>query len=70
MLFPHGNIHKYTCTTPDEKTDNYIIHILMHKKWHSIVLDAQSVRGITVIRVTLVVAKIKEKLVINKQSAQ
>jgi hypothetical protein len=32
MIFPHCNIHKYTWTSPDEKTHNQIDNILLDKK--------------------------------------
>jgi len=39
MMFPHQNIHKYTWTSPDEKTHNQIGHALIDGRWHSSVLD-------------------------------
>jgi hypothetical protein len=38
-MFPHQNVHKYTWTTPDEKTHNQIDHILIDRRWHSSILD-------------------------------
>jgi hypothetical protein len=37
--FPHCSIHKYTWTSPDEKTHNQIDHILIDWRRHSSVLD-------------------------------
>jgi hypothetical protein len=33
-MFPHRNIHKYTWTSPDEKTHNQINHVLIDRIWH------------------------------------
>ena len=33
--FPHINIHKYTRTSPDGITHNYIYRVLVHKSRHS-----------------------------------
>jgi hypothetical protein len=38
-MFPHRNIHKYTCTSSDGKTHNQIDHILVDRRRHSNVLD-------------------------------
>jgi hypothetical protein len=40
-VFPHCNIHKYTCTS-DRKTHNQIDHVLIGKRWQSNVVDVQS----------------------------
>jgi hypothetical protein len=37
-MFPHRNIHKYTWTSPDGKTKNYIDHFLIDRQRHSSVL--------------------------------
>jgi hypothetical protein len=33
------DIHNYTRTSPDGKTYNQIVHILIDRKWHSSILD-------------------------------
>ena len=38
-MFPHRDIHKYTSTSPDGKTDNQIDHVLIDRRWNSGVLD-------------------------------
>jgi hypothetical protein len=37
-MSPHHNIHKYTWTSPDGKTHNQIVHILVDRRRHSNVL--------------------------------
>jgi hypothetical protein len=37
-MFPHRNIHKYTCTSPDGKTHNQIGHFLIGTQKHLSVL--------------------------------
>jgi hypothetical protein len=38
-LLPYRTIHKYTCISRDEKTQNQNGHILINRRWHSSVLD-------------------------------
>jgi len=44
-MFPHRNFHKYARNTPDGNTHNPIDHILIDKRWQSIILDIRSFRG-------------------------
>ena len=62
-MFPHRNIHKYTCTSSDGKTHNQIDHILIDRRWHSSVLDVRSFRGADCdTDHYLVIAKVREKI--------
>ena len=38
-MFPHRNIHEYTRTSSDGKTQNQIDHILIDRRWHLSILD-------------------------------
>jgi hypothetical protein len=61
-MYPLHNIHKYTWTSPDGKTHNQTDHIL---------IDVRSFRAAD--RDTdhnLVVAKVRERLAVNKQRSQ
>jgi len=70
-MFPHRNSHKYTWTSPDGKTHNQIDHILIDRRWHSSILDVLSFRGANCdTDNSLVVAKVRERLAVNKQAAQ
>ena len=70
MVFPHQNIRKYTCTSSDGKTHNQIDHILIDRRWHLSILDLQSFRGADCDTDHYqVVAKVREKLAVSKQSS-
>jgi hypothetical protein len=70
-MFPHHNIHKYTWTSPDGKTHHQIDHILVNRRKHSNVLDVRSLRAADCESDHyLVVAKVRERLVVNKQRSQ
>jgi hypothetical protein len=69
-LFPHCNIHKYTWTSPDRKIHNQIDHILVDRRRHSNVLDVRSYRAADCdTDHCLVVAKVRERLAVNKQKS-
>jgi len=70
-MFPHWNIHKFKCTSPDVKTHNQIDHVLIDRRWHSSVLDVRSFRGADCdTDHYLEIAKIMERLAVGKQAAQ
>jgi hypothetical protein len=70
MVLPHCSIHKYTWTSPDGKTHNQIDHILVDRRRHSNVLDIQSLRAADCDSDHyLVVAKVKERLVVDNQGS-
>ena len=69
-VFPQRNIHKYTWTFPDGKTNNQIDHILIERRWHSSILDVRSFRGADCdTDHYLVVSKVRERLAISKKAA-
>ena len=70
-MFPHRNIHKYSCTFPDGKTHNQIDNVLIDRRWHSSVLDVRSFREADCdTDHYLVIAKVRERLAVGKQTAQ
>ncbi|PNF23141.1 hypothetical protein B7P43_G06674 [Cryptotermes secundus] len=70
-MFPHRNIHKFTWTSPDGKIHNQIDHILIDRRRHSSILDVRSFRAADCdTDHYLVVAKVKERLAVSKQTTQ
>jgi hypothetical protein len=68
MMFSHRNIHTYTWTSPDGKTHNQIDHILVDRRRHLNILDVRSQRAADCdTDHYLVVAKVRERLAVNKQ---
>jgi hypothetical protein len=69
-LFPQRNVHKFTWISPDGKTHNQIDHVLVDRRGHSIIPDIRSSRGADFdIDQNLVVAKVRERLAVNKQTS-
>ena len=70
-MFPHRDIHKHTWTSPDGKIHSQIDNILIDRRWHSSILDVRSFRGADCdTDHYLMVAKIRERLAVSKQTAQ
>jgi hypothetical protein len=64
-------VNKYTWISPDGKTHNQIDHILIDRRWHSVIFDVQSIRGADSDTDTyLVVAKVRETLAVSEQAVQ
>jgi len=70
-MFPHRNIHKYTWTATDIKTQNQTDHVLIDSRWQSSVLDVRSFRGAECdTGHYLLIANVRERLAVGKQAAQ
>jgi hypothetical protein len=67
-MLPYWKVHKYTWTCADGKAQIQIYHILIDRRRHSSVLDVRSFRAADCdTDHYLVVAKIRERLTVNKQ---
>jgi hypothetical protein len=67
-MFPHHNFHKYTWMSPDRKTHNQIDHILVDRQTHLNILYVHSYKAVDCDSDHyLVVAKVRERLAVNKQ---
>jgi hypothetical protein len=65
---PYHSIHKYTWTSPDGKTHSQSDHVLIHKRWHSSILDVRAFKGADCDSDHyLVVANVRERLAVSKQ---
>ena len=70
-MFPQHNIHKYTWNSPHGNTHNQIDHVLIDRRWQSSILDVRSFRRADCDSDHyLVVAKLRERLAVNKKAAQ
>jgi hypothetical protein len=66
-MFPHCNIHNYTCTSSYRETYNHIDHMPIERR-HSSILDFRSFRATDCDTDHYpVVAKVRERLAVNKQ---
>jgi hypothetical protein len=68
-MFPHHNIHKFICTSPDGKMHNQIDHTLIDRRQQSSIFDIQLFRAADCDTDNyLVVAKVMQRLAVNKQT--
>jgi len=44
-MFPNTKILKFTRKSPDGRTHDHIDRTLIDRRWHSSILDVESVRG-------------------------
>jgi hypothetical protein len=70
-MFLCRNFRKYTWTSPDGKTHNQIDHVLIHRRWHSSILDVRAFKGADYgTDHYVVIAKVKERLSVSKKATQ
>jgi len=70
-MFPHRNIHKYTCTSPDGRTHNQTDNTLTDRRWHSSILVVRSFRGADYdTDHCLMVTRGRERWAVSKRVAQ
>jgi hypothetical protein len=67
-MLPHSYIHKFICTTPDGKSHSQIDHILIDRRLHSSELDIVSFRAADCDTDHNLVAKVRERLAVSKQT--
>ncbi|PNF23403.1 hypothetical protein B7P43_G12243 [Cryptotermes secundus] len=68
-MFPHRNLHKITCTSPDGMIHNQIYHILIDRRRHSSIPDVRSFRAEDCdTDHYLMVAKVRERLAVSKRT--
>jgi hypothetical protein len=68
IMFPHCNIHKYTCVFPVGKTHDQFDHILVDRQSHLSIFNVQSFRAADCDTGNyLVEAEVWERLAVNKQ---
>jgi hypothetical protein len=68
-MFPYHDIHKFTWTSPDWKTYNQSHNILIDRRRYSSILVVPFFRaGDSDIHHYLVVAKVRERLAMSKQT--
>jgi hypothetical protein len=67
---PTSEIHKYTWTLRDGKTDNQLHHILIDRRWPPNILDARLLRDADCDTDHYLVVVVGDRLLISKSAAQ
>jgi hypothetical protein len=71
MIHLRLNFHKYSWTSLDEKTHDYIDHVLIDGRWHSSLRDLRSSKGAECdTDHYLVLAKVRKHPSVSQQEAQ